>query len=181
LGYECGGLYQYLGVPRVLTAERLDRDCNFRVLARILRIGEIDFSSSCNFKELRIAKRSYLQLLRYTPDFDPFAARVRDAPLYIIRGGPDICDGISIGNRNADAADAAGLAPRVRGIEIIVPCRAMPDTTLRAYSYCSNRNSMLVKPTRAARYRVAVSFIGPLQMPGSPAPASAITIKFRHQ
>jgi hypothetical protein len=37
-----------------------------------LRIGENDFSISCNFKELHVAKKSHIQLSRYRADIDLF-------------------------------------------------------------------------------------------------------------
>ena len=59
--------------PRVrrygdLTAVVPDCEHNLCDMARTLRMGENAFRRSCNFRELDVAKKAILQLLRYVPD-----------------------------------------------------------------------------------------------------------------
>jgi hypothetical protein len=101
----------------------IDRDHNFCVLAWILRIGENDFSTFCNFKELRVAKRSHIQLPRYAADFDLFGRLTKR-----VRGGHYTSSNMAGASPTAlalqfeiiDAASAAEHSVPVQRIEIIV-------------------------------------------------------------
>src|SRR5215467_11663278 len=84
LGYEgtCRWLYRDLidgRDPRILTAKTVDRNRNFR--RRYCKIGESNLSTSCNFKELHVAKRSHIQLSRYPALFVP-SLLVRLRPVF---------------------------------------------------------------------------------------------------
>ena len=89
----------------------------------MLQIGENDSSASCNFKELRVVKRSHIQLSRYPADFDLFG-RLTNASsrriLYIIEHVGVSAMALASQFESADTASAAEPSAPVQWIEIIV-------------------------------------------------------------